>query len=346
MKLIFESWRKFIEEGGAKSLKTRDVELNPQIVKEAIAMYVKVLNDWNVFLQSKGKQPVRPVQPVGSVAYYEKDLETSPGTLYGDVDYLVEFPYPESDISDTERRKVENSVKREYSNLMIDFLKSPSAPKEVDVEETVKENSDPMMLIMQVREDAYVQVDTIVTYPKYSDWMSGRYVPQHGIKGYATGLLLKTLGDIFTLTIGTEGVLARIRDGERVSGGVRKGVEIKSVSTDIRNFFVDIAQYLGANEIDPLLQQYSGIDPKNVSITDMSKGIRGLAKTLGDIGYIGEEEMVSMMKTNYAQNLEDNTTKKIASVRKKGEESFADEKEAKMKKVNKQAYDLFLAGIE
>jgi len=75
--------------------------------------------------------------------------------VYGDVDYLVQFPFP-SDFSgdETERRREENKIKREYGQLMQEFFDSPNSPKEV------KAVTSPM-LVVELPSGEHVQVDAM-----------------------------------------------------------------------------------------------------------------------------------------------------------------------------------------
>jgi len=362
MKQFFESWRSFtnLNEGGNKSLKTRGVVLSPELVKKTVAVYENVITDWNKWLESQGEQPVKALRPVGSVSYYEKDLEEKPGTVYGDIDYLVEFPLASEAEDDTAKRKEQNAQKRKYTQLFVDYLNSGTVSPEVDVEETLKGNV--LLVILQLSEGVYVQADTVITFPDYSEWMGGRYTPERGIKGYATGHLYTSLGSFFPLSIGTEGVIARTQDGNLVTGKVRKGVQIKTISTDPRNFLIDIAKYFAGEDvsIEPILTKNSGIDPEAVSIERFAEGIKGLALTLDQAGITNGNAMIQHVKDTYKAKLqgsadekEQMAAKKEASLRDQGYDegyikNFLREEEKgllKILEVNKKAYDLFLRGI-
>ena len=203
-----KAWQNFLNEGGLKSTKT-DARLTPDLVVRAIDVYKRTLADFNNWLENENQLPVRAVRPVGSVSYAQRDLQDGTDIVYGDVDYLVEFPPPPSTgESYTDTRKEENARKREYRKLFTNFLNSEAVTGEVDVYETLAENADPFMVILEAHPGLLVQVDTIVTFPDYAEWISARYTPERGVKGYTMGKLYKALGDIFPLTIGTEGVLA------------------------------------------------------------------------------------------------------------------------------------------
>ena len=92
----YKSWQHFLlNEGGIKSAKT-DAKLTPEIVIRAIDVYNRVIADFNSWLSGMGEMPVRSVKPVGSVSYAQRDLQDKENVIYGDVDYLVEFPLPAS----------------------------------------------------------------------------------------------------------------------------------------------------------------------------------------------------------------------------------------------------------
>lgn len=361
MDRFFKTWRKFtITEGGNKSVKTKNTVLSPELVKRAVAVYEEVITDWGRWLQEQGKEPVKPLRPVGSVSYYEKDLEEKPGTVYGDIDYLVEFPYSSEADDDTSKRKGENAFKREYTQLFVDYLNSGDAHSSVDVQETLLGNV--LMVILEIAPGVYVQADTVVTFPEYSDWMSGRYTPQRGLKGYTMGRLFSALGGYFPLSIGTEGVIARTQDGKLVTGKVRKNVEIQTVSTKPQTFLIDIARYFAGDDVglDPVLRQNSGVDPENVSIEQFARGIKGLANTLDAAGLVDRDEMVSTVTKNYQNNLQaqaDDQMKWAGRREAKMREEGASESEIraymkdeqkthqKLLNLNGSAFDLFRRGI-
>jgi len=311
-----QAWKSFLSEGGIKSTKT-DARLTPKLVIQAIDVYKRVLADFNQWLERENQLKVRPVRPVGSVSYAQRDLQDGTDVIYGDVDYLVEFPAPPSDGKEyTEARKDENAMKRKYRKLFTSFLNSEMVTPEVDIYETLAENSDPFMVILEAHPGLLVQVDTIMTFPDYADWISTRYTPERGIKGYTIGKLYKALGDIFPVTIGTEGVVARKRGGQLVTGKVRKGVELEIVSKSPKTFLQDIANYVveGDNvEIHPELQKYRGMTGE-ITLRKLAQGIRGLALTLELNKYMSASDFLAKVLTNYKEGLEEHktrTTKRI-----------------------------------
>lgn len=318
---------------------TSGTKLTPSVVSQANKVYLQAISAWNKSLSSQGLEPVQPIKAVGSTSYFEQDSTEQPDELervygtsdvvYGDVDYLVQFPFP-TDFSgnETERRREENKIKKEYGQLMQKFFESPNSPKEV------KAVTSPM-LVVELPSGEHVQVDAIVTFPKYSNWMKSRYSSERGLKGYITGNLYAALGDALVLTIGTEGVLARTRDGERVTSRIRKDVIINSVSIDPRNFLMDIAGYIiGSDdfEVSPTLQRYSGWDEDAVRISDIGKGIVGLAETLeANVEGFSKKELLSNVLSTFEAKLNGTIDKKRKMMAKKGFDG-----EGKLSKLEKQ----------
>jgi len=325
---------------------TSGTKLTPSVVSQANKVYLQVISAWNKSLSSQGIEPVQPVKAVGSTSYFEQDSTEQPDELervygtsdvvYGDVDYLVQFPFP-SDFSgdETERRREENKIKKEYGQLMQEFFDSPNSPTEV------KAVTSPM-LVVELLSGEHVQVDAIVTFPKYSNWMKSRYSSERGLKGYITGNLYAALGDALVLTIGTEGVLARTRDGERVTSRIRKDVIINSVSIDPRNFLMDITGYIiGSDdfEVSPTLQRYSGWDEDAVRISDIGKGIVGLAETLeANVEGFSKKELLGSVLSSFEAKLGGTIDKKRNMMAKKRFDG--EDKLSKLEKQNEKSLRL------
>ena len=303
-----------ITEGGLKIGAEERHELTPDIAFRAIDLYVSLIEEWNSFLERAGHDLVVPVRPVGSVSYYKQDLAVNSDTTYGDVDYLVAFPLEGEDFqTESERRQAERDTNRKYEKLFIEFLNS-ERPLTVDVEKTLYGRT-PLMVIMKLPDQKLVQVDTVVTFPRYSDWMRGRYTPEHGLKGYTIGNLYKALGDHLVMSISTEGVIVRSLGEERVPSRFsrRKGVQTSNISTNIKEFLRDIAKYIiGKDEIqeDHLLSENPGVDPENVSIAGLARGIRGLANTLDSYGVYEKIDMLNSIKAFYGDGLRKNVESK------------------------------------
>jgi hypothetical protein len=302
--------REILVEGGLKIAAANRADLNSQTVREASSIYVDFLKGWNAWLKSKNKQPVEPIGPSGSSVYADVDAEEGKDVIYGDVDYLVSFPAVEEEDFGT-RRKAQAQIEREYTDLLREYINSVR-PKEVDVDATLKPGSTPLQVILRMSGDRLVQVDTVVTFPEHSQWMRGRYTPERGIKGYVTGNLYKALGDYLKLTIGTEGVVARLKDGQRVTSKQRAGVTYKKVSGDFDNFFVDIAKYLAGDDVElsDSLKNQRGMDSGSISVVALANGIVGLADTLSTAGIVDRRDMLTVVLDSFKKEMDDTLTRK------------------------------------
>lgn len=317
-------------EGGLKLPPEKRTDLTPKLVKQAEAVYLDVIAGWNRWLQAHGHEPVEPIRLSGSSTHADKDVADKPETIYGDVDYLVSFPveYDSDDI--TAQRKSDAASDREYTDLLGRYL-SEKKPKHVDVEATLR--GSPLQVIVRLQDDVLVQIDTTITHPQHAQWMKGRYTPERGIKGYVTGNLYKALGDVLTLTIGTEGVLARIKDGKRVASNVRAGVTFKRVSNSFETFLVDIARFLAGSDVElaPMLKRNPGLDSDAVSIETLAKGIVGLAQTLDNVGKLDSHQMLEQVLARFKAGIEENVDKKASR-------ELEPAKLAKLKKLNIDQY--------
>jgi hypothetical protein len=300
--------------GGWETAKTQKTKLTPMIAKASIKEFSEFVKKFNVYLKKNGLQPFGKLQPVGSTSYYKQDLKHNVDKIYGDIDMLVEIPI--SVIDQKDFRKKENTIRRKYLETFLTYVKT-KAPKNVEITDTLhtKGNS----VIFNLGEEVYSQVDLILTFKPYTDWMSGRYKPQYGLKGFTIGNLYSALGVTLTLSFGTEGVLGRFKNGILVTSNNRKGIEFKLISTDIGKFIYQATRFLvklndpkiniKEMKIDPLLNKYKGIDTESVSIKSFCFGIIGMAKTLEQNGVLGKgglsnlknhKSFIKSVRSNYA----------------------------------------------
>lgn len=301
----------YIVEGGLKLPPEERKDLTPTIVRDAAEIYRSFVKGFNLWLEALGVPPINPVRPTGSSVHAEKDIIDRPDAVYGDIDYLVSFPVEYTSDDAGVMRKEEAASVKQYLDYLSEYI-STVRPSEIDPDLTLKGN--PQMIIVRVPNVGLVQVDTVITHPPYTEWMKGRYSPERGIKGYVTGNLYKALGDYLVITIGTEGVLARLKDGERVPSKFRSGITYKSISTNFRTFFRDIADYIIKGEYTPdsLLESHPGLDPDNVNLVDMCYGILGLARTLAAAGEIDLNDMLSTVYNSFVEGMEDNVGRKVS----------------------------------
>jgi len=166
-------------------------------------------------------------------------------------------------------------------------------------------------VVLRLTSGEHVQVDTVITFDEHVEWMKGRYVPERGVKGFVTGSLFKALGDYLKLTIGTEGVVARLKDGERVTSKQRAGVKYHKVSGDYRTFLMDIARYLLGDEANAskTLVANPGLDPGVSTVADLASGIVGLADTLAAAGTIDKRDMLNAVLSSFREGMKDSVAR-------------------------------------
>ena len=177
---------------------------------------------------------------------------------------------------------------------------------------------------------------------RFNVYIKFRIINIHNCFPSICGNLYKAFGDTLTLTIGDQGVIARIKDGNRVSSKQRgKDVKFIQVSSSPNTFFKDIVDYLvGAKEfeITQSLSDAQGISSDNVTISRISDGIKAVAETLEGNNALPEKfnssiEMLEEVLARFKLNLD-------ASVEKKSKnQNMTEEKLSKLVKMNSEQYN-------
>ena len=203
--------------------------------------------------------------------------------------------------------------------------------------------------LVKIDNDIHVQVDTIITFPRYSSsentesqWMPARWTPERGLKGYTIGNLYTALGNYFNMSIGDRGVTAKVRDGKRVSSRIRKGAVLKTISTNIQTFILDIAKEIAGENltIGRSLSRNQGMNPQNIKIQDLALGIKALAETLEINGEISSSSnMISEILNLYQAGLKKNTDSKLS--RGLDQKSYE-----KLLKLNEKVYNIVKSEME
>jgi len=335
--------KKLLSEGGAKVPADQKAPLTPEVVTQAISLYRDLMGEFNEFLGNRGLRPVKLIRPVGSTYYYQEDLEEGSDVVYGDIDYLVSLPPADGGENFSQSRKAQAALKRNYEKEFLEFIQT-SPPDYVDVDLTG--DKSPTMVIVEIGDGKKIQIDLISTSPKYEEWMQTRWVPERGVKGYIGGNLYKSLGDALTLTISSEGVLARIKDDMRVTSKDRsQDVTFIQVSSNPSSFFKDIVDYLsspGDFSISTELENSPGIDPTRVTISGIANGIRLVAENLELNNTLPEKfesatELLEEVLARFKLNID-------AAIRKKSQqrssgEFISEEDISKLVKMNSEQYN-------
>jgi len=161
------------------------------------------------------------------------------------------------------------------------------------------------MVILQLPSGGYVQADSIITYSDISSWTKARYTPMRGFKGYIHGNFYDVLSDMLNVSLSRSGVVAKFRDGEIVPSRMRKDVQVRTISSNPRTFFVDILQVFAGSEArsNPLLDANPGLDPETHEtelLRTLASGAKGLFVALEDNDVIeSAEEKVQTLYNNY-----------------------------------------------
>lgn len=269
-----------VHEGGWDTTATQGTVIKPAVVKVALGVVQQFINDFNAYLANKKLPPVQMGRPTGSSAYYQRDMEGDPEKVYGDIDLqMIAEPIPGATYG---------QFTTFWNKLADEFVKTQRPGYVHDVE------SKPGHPIIQIGQDAYVQVDFMWHEPKMKDWGATRVTPEHGIKGLLMGNMYSVLGELMDMSIQHAGVQLKTVDGEQVPFSKQKGVEVVTVTTSPKTFILDtfnwIAQQQGIKspKVHSLLKQYPGADIDNAKIANLVNGVKGFAASAEANGLFGQ----------------------------------------------------------
>ena len=288
--------------GGLLSPKhTKLTRLTPIVAKDALVAYRTLIHGWNRYLIRNEMKPVTYGCPVGSTIHINDDLINNQNIEYGDVDCLVTLPFPQVFYEDwTERKTEELKIEKLYKKSFETYVK-------VQEDERIVAYLGAMVVI-QTPNGHNVQVDMITTFPLYFEWMRRRYGPEQGRKGYLFGCLYSALGDVLTLSFGTTGVQARIKDGKRVESNKRKDITFDKISVNPVSFISDTLYYL--------TEQYS--NALYISDDKLSSLMTSIIKLCNILDGDGTNFTANKVLKKYESNMWKQLSKKEDRSRKKG----------------------------
>jgi len=305
--LSYTEW--ILNEGGWSSVKTQGIKITPAILKVADDYVKQLFADFEKWMSKTYPDtlPLKGIRPVGSGIYYEEDLKNEPEKIYGDIDYLVEYPvYGDS----SDPRKTETDAIRFYNKAMFQFFNETKYTG-VDLKDSRGADGTGAVLIAEVQPNVYIQVDFVATHAKYVEWALDRFTPIHNIKGFVSGNLYSSLADALSISMGDRGARAKLQAGALVPFRMRKDVEELAISMNFKTLFTDIVSFfmsLKDNTKSPEFQQsdITGIDSKNLTLAGIAKGISSLADVLERNGILDgktvEFKNAADMKKAVAQN--------------------------------------------
>lgn len=266
-------------EGGWASSLTQNTKLTPAVVEECVKLYQKFVKEFNQFLKTKDLPEVEAGEPKGSAHYYQKDLKDSPEKEYGDVDMLFYIPRLEG-TTDNKNTDIYMQAVKEFCEGRDDF-----------------QTDTGRAIIFKLKDGGYAQVDLLMAYSENKEWAKGRMTPERGLKGAIGGFMYSSLADVLNLSININGVQVKTKDGEPVKFRTIKGVELKTISRDIKNFGKDICAFyysvITGNDpktmkVSPTLKKHSGIDPEDMKNSDIAYMVKGVGETLELNGLFGK----------------------------------------------------------
>ena len=278
-----------MNEGGWTSKKTQGVRLTPAVIQAADAYVKELFLAFEKWLKKNlpDTAPLRAIRPVGSGIYYEQDLDDNPDKVYGDVDYLIEYPVYGDSI---DIRKTETNAVRFYNKTLFDFLKETHY-KGIDFNDSKGADGGGGVLIAEVLPNTYIQIDLIVTHAQYTDWAMDRFTPIRNVKGFVSGTLYSSLASVLTISMGDRGARAKLRNGALVPFNQRKDVEEIAISLNFKSLFSDIVKFfLSLKDKDAKASftatDIPGINVKNLSIANIAQGINSLVDVLDRHGLL------------------------------------------------------------
>jgi hypothetical protein len=260
------SWEP-IREGGWASTLTQGTKITPKVVELVVeSVYPKFVTQFNAFLKSKNLPPVQGGGAVGSAYYYKRDLIHNPDKEYGDID--VHFFIPRiPNLTDSTNANTYATAVKEFADAHSDI--STESGKNVVFKISI----------------GYVQIDLVMAYYENKEWL-GALTPEYNIKGVVSSTIYSSVAEVLNLSISTNGVQAKLRDGKPVSFRQSKNVELITVSTDSRKWALDIARFVLNTkgivdaQISNDLMQNPGINPDDVKIVDIANAVKGIGHTL------------------------------------------------------------------
>ena len=281
---IFE----ILREGGWDTTATQGTVISPQIVKAALAQVQRFVIDFNTWLEARRYQPVQMGKPTGSSAYHDRDPEDK---IYGDVDLQM--------IAPTDEGMTYNQFTAMYNKLADEFVKEKK-PAYVHPAE-----SKPGHPIIQVGQNAFVQVDFMWHPERLASWGAARVTPEHNVKGLLYGNMYSVLGELLDMSIQHAGVQLKTQDGKHVPFSKQKGVEVQTLTIDPENYILEIFKYEyeqivqrpvnGQTYIDPLLSANPGNNLADVRISRLVQGVKGLARSFQKNDMFGQGDLVNFV---------------------------------------------------
>ena len=282
--------RDIVVEGGYASTLTQGTKITPKTVElVAESLFPKFVAQFNTFLKSKNLPPVVGGGPVGSAFYYKRDLVSDPDKEYGDIDlhfFIPRIP----DLTDAANASTYASAVKEFADA------TPGITTESGRNVVFRVGT------------GYVQIDLVMAYYENREWLSA-LTPEHGVKGVISATVYSSLAEYLNLSISTNGVQAKLRDGKPVSFRQSKNTELVTVSKNPQTWAVDVAKFVLKTQgidnpkLSKDLAQSSGTNIEDIKIADIIQAVKAIGHTLELNGVDSYDNFISNIVRIYTDKI-------------------------------------------
>lgn len=265
---LFE--KQYLQNGGWDSTATQGTVVTPAVVKQALVVANKFVDDFNRWLIKQGiEDQVKVGHPLGSSAYHDVDPEDK---VYGDIDLQIIVPDMDGSHS---------AMQGQWNDRQAQFVNEVH-PAYV----LLGGESKPGHPICKIGPEQYVQIDFIWHVEKNAEWGRYRTTPERGLKGLLNGNMFSVLGSLLDMSIQHAGVQLKVSpEGKQVPFSNRKNATLQTITTSPSTFILDILYYIAAQagidhadiKVAPQLKSYPGVQMSEVKIRALADGIKGLA---------------------------------------------------------------------
>lgn len=271
-------------------------KVTPNIVNEFDGIMKEFLTEFNTYLSSKNMPPIERHDIVGSSFYWKDDIKNNSDKIYGDIDCILVYPLLDFGDGNRSRNIDEEKTADLYNNLLLKFV-DENAPNNIDKRLTFNLNRSKfnkklfngISLPVIVDNGKILNVDLLPTFSPYRSWAMARLTPEKDFKGSLFGYMYHALGEVLNIDINRNGVTTWITPVKgKLKGRRDTGAKIinnvshnyQTFLLDVTNFFISLIKDDNSPYIHKLLKDNPGIDPENVDLETLFKGIKGLVSTL------------------------------------------------------------------
>lgn len=310
-KRLWESIARELSEGGWRMPNlTSKTQLTPETVDIAMRKLESLLfqfSEWvrknpKINIKKRGQtrivlteKPLKLKGPSGSTYYYKSDKESGKNVTYGDIDVNIVVPVFIDERNRKKEREEELWNLSAYKEQLRKFIIA-TAPDEISSEWISKKPNDvgrSSYLILNLGDNNFVQVDLIYSFEHSEGWVSTMSRPEHGLKGFITGLWLSSIGEVLNIPLTTDYLpFYRTRKSKQ---NISKYLFV--------NLVFEVTQ-MGEPDISDLIG-YEGLDVDDFTFEYLLNATKRLGMSL--------EKNEAMKYSNFINNVKSKFIKKIKS---------------------------------